>query len=114
MNFFSTVKNSIYSPEFYKGVTQRSLFSAILYFLLLSVLVTIIQSINPIVSFVTVGEREVQKFVSSTVNSYPQELEVKIQNGKVISNVTEPYFIPIPAYMDSGAKSEYRNIAVSK
>ncbi len=112
MNFFSTVKNSIYSPEFYKGVTQRSLFSAILYFLLLSVLVTIIQSINPIVSFVTVGEREVQKFVSSTVNSYPQELEVKIQNGKVISNVTEPYFIPIPAYMDSGAKSEYRNIAV--
>lgn len=112
MGFFKTVKSSIYSPEFYKGVSQRSLFSAILYFLLLSVLVTIIQSINPVVSFVTVGEKEVQKFVSSMVNSYPQELEVKIQNGKVTSNVKEPYFIPIPEYMTSGTSAEYKNIAI--
>ncbi len=112
MGFFKTVKNSIYSPEFYRSVSQRSLFSALFYFLLLSVLITILQSINPIASFVTFGNKEVQKFVSSVVNSYPQELEVKIQDGKVKSNVQEPYFIPIPKYMDESRNSEYKNIAV--
>lgn len=96
-NFFQTVKESIYSPEFYAGIPKKSLGSAIIYFLLLTLIVTVLQSVLPIWSFTTVGQQEIQKFIGQAVNTYPEKLEVKIQNGKVSTNVKEPYFIPLPS-----------------
>lgn len=55
--------------------------------------------------FLTVGQTEVKVFVDQMVNAYPAELEIKVQNGKVTSNVQEPYFIPL-------SENENRSIVV--
>lgn len=94
MSFLKTVKNSIYSPEFYTSIPQKRLLSAIGYFLLLSLFLTIIQSAIPILKFSTTGQTEIKKFVNKVTDIYPSELEIKIQKGKVSTNMQEPYFIP--------------------
>ncbi len=96
MNFFNKVKNSIYSPQFYSEVPKKSFSSALVYFLLLAFLVTVIRSIVPIWDFATVGQKEINKFVSSAVDKYPSGLMVKIKDGKVTTNEKEPYIIPMP------------------
>jgi hypothetical protein len=96
MNFFRKIRNSIYSPAFYSNIPQKSLGSAIGYFLLLSLFLTIIQSISPIWKFSTTGQTEIKKFVDQAKNFYPSGLEVKVQKGKVSTNVQEPYYISLP------------------
>lgn len=95
MGFLKTIRDSIYSPEFYTSIPQKRLLSAIGYFLLLSLFLTIIQSVVPIWKFSTTGQAEIKKFVNKVTNIYPSELEIKIQKGKASTNVQEPYFIPL-------------------
>jgi len=100
MSFLKKIKNSIYSPTFYSGIPQKSFGSAIGYFLLLSLFLTIIQSIVPVWKFSTEGQMEIKKFVNKVTDIYPPELELKIQKGKVSTNVIEPYFVPLPFAKD--------------
>jgi hypothetical protein len=94
MNFFKKIQNSIYSPEFYSDIPKQSFGSALKYFFLLILLVSVLSSIMPIYLFVTVGQQEVEKFVNQAGNAYPSELNIKIQNGKLTTNTKEPYLIP--------------------
>jgi len=104
MGFLKTIRNSIYSPSFYVSIPQKKLSSAMGYFFLLILLVTVVESISPIWSFSTVGQTEIKKFVDKVKNFYPSELVVKIQKGKVSTNVPEPYYIPLPEYTGKTAQ----------
>lgn len=96
MGFFITIKNSIYSPEFYASIPTSSFWKAFRYLLLFFFILAIIQTI--ILSFsVTNVEKELRVLLANTINSYPEDLEVSIQNGQVSTNADEPVFIPMPA-----------------
>lgn len=99
MNFFTTIKNSIYSPEFYSSVPLSSFWKAFRYLLLFFVILAVIQTI--IVSL-TIGvvQKELNTFLTTAINYYPKELEVTLKNGQVTTNVKEPYFIPLPKGKD--------------
>lgn len=112
MNFLLTIRNSIYSPSFYATIPQKSFGSALGYFLLLSLFLTIIQSISPVWGFLTVGQKEVETFVNQIEEAYPSELEVKIQNGKVSTNVQEPYFISLPQDKNRTTEDTTANLVV--
>lgn len=100
MNLLQTIKNSIYSPEFYKTVPQKSLKSVFGYFFLIVLITTIIAIIQGIIwitpDFLLDSEMQTKDFAQQVVNHYPQELEVKIDQGQVTTNVAEPYFITLP------------------
>jgi uncharacterized RDD family membrane protein YckC len=116
MNFFRKIKDSIYSPAFYFSVHKRPLSSAVGYMLLLSLLLTIFASISPIYRFSTDGQAQINKFVNQVKNFYPQDLEIKIKDGKVSTNVKEPYVVPVPwKYHDKNVKqtiNDFPNLIV--
>lgn len=110
MTFFNKLKNSIYSPQFYAGIPAGSFGSALGYFTLLILVVTVIQAINPIWSFATVGQKEIDKVVSRAKSAYPAGLELDIKNGEVQTNLEEPYMIP--ASDDKNQAEEIQNMVV--
>lgn len=95
MWFFNTVKNSIYSPVFYKEIPKSSFWRAYGYFSLLILIFAIIRTI--IFTPTVFNFRDMLKvWVEQGASYYPEELEVTLENGQARSNVKEPYFIPVP------------------
>jgi len=112
MGFLKTIRNSIYSPDFYASIPQKKLGSAIGYFFLLILFVTAIQSIFPVWSFLTVGQTEIKKFVNEVKNIYPSALVIKIQKGKVSTNAQEPYFIHLPGNKNKSAADNFNLVVI--
>lgn len=99
MNFFRDIKNSIYNPAYYQTVRQQSFTSSLKYFAKLSVLVACIASIIPIVGILGVLIFKQDTLVQARmgiINAFPQELSIHVQDGKLSTNVDEPYAIPMP------------------
>lgn len=105
MSFFKKLLNSIYSPAFYAKIPQQSSGSAIGYFALLVLLLTVIQTGT---IFFSANLPNIQNMLQTSINKavmmYPTALTITIRNGVVSTNVKEPYIIPLP-----GGPSEGKN-----
>lgn len=93
MRFFQTIKNSIYSPEFYSQISQKSFGKSVGYFLLLVLMLTAIKSLTLIGPLIFELPGQLQTMIKEGVNCYPEDLEIKISSGQVTTNVKNPYFI---------------------
>ncbi len=94
MGFVQRISQSITSAEFYQSIPGRSLGGAIGYFLLFTLLLSLLQMLTSI-PMVGVVQKEAPKLVDGVVDRYPNELEVYIKDGQASTNVKEPYFIPM-------------------
>lgn len=107
MSFFKNILSSIYSPVFYSTIPQMPFGSALRYFLSLILLLVFIQSIVFIPSALDI-KSQVATWIDLAFTLYPDELVIKIRNGQVTTNVTEPYFIRLPA----GKLDGFENLVV--
>jgi Protein of unknown function (DUF1189) len=96
MSFIKTVADTLYSPELYTSIKEKTLRGAFGYFAKLSLTIALFGAIlagayvSPIVSDVL---SDLQKEI---LENYPAGLEIKIQKGVATSNTkTEPLFFPI-------------------
>lgn len=96
MGFLKTIQSSIYNPSFYSQIKHRSLGSALKYFFLFILLLTLINTLFLSYDLGIKAPEEAKKFITQTVNSFPSDLEVSIEDGQVSTNVQEPYFMPFP------------------
>lgn len=94
MNFFQTIKNSIYSPDFYKSIPKKPFKESFLYFLLLALILTTIHVLTFAGSLLINTSKAIQQLASETISCYPQDLEIRITNGVASSSAKEPYTIP--------------------
>ena len=84
------------------------------YFFKLSLLLALVGAVY--LSFVSIPK--VNSFISTfgdrVVDAYPAELEVRLKNGLVSTNVVEPYIIPLPKdeFNADYNKSNYENLIV--
>lgn len=108
MNFFRTILHSIYLPSFYADIPSKSLKSALGYFVLLILLLTIIQSATVAKPLLSDAQTNIQNIVNEVVSQYPDELEITVKNGTALTNVEEPYFITLP----NSAGSDIKNLIV--
>lgn len=96
MKLLTEIRNSIYNPIYYRVVRSESTKKALGYYyrftLTLAVILTIIFAII-FVPLLTIFTHIVK---GELANWYPAELELRLHNGEVSSNVTEPYKIPLP------------------
>lgn len=96
MKFFENIKNSIYSPDYYKEVAIKPISYSFKYFFLFALLVSVI--VAGIMCFS--ASPDIKSFILTSIeqlnNYYPEKLEVNIKNGIASSNVQEPYFLKIP------------------
>lgn len=93
MNFFKDIIQSIYAPNFYKTLPQKSFWRSIGYFLLLILLAAIVHSATLVGPLIFDTPVKLQGFIQDTVRCFPKDLEVNITGGQVSINKTEPYFI---------------------
>jgi hypothetical protein len=109
MKFFKNVKDSIYNPDHYHSLIAKPFSSALKYFLLFILLLTLLTTI--ILSFTAIPKIKffIDKMGEEILRYYPDELEIVIKKGKVSTNVQEPYFIKIPSGKTS---SDLENILV--
>lgn len=93
MDFFKTIKESIYSPSFYKAIPQKTLWQAVKYFIILILLLTVISILTLFQNLFIETPKIIRDYTQKTINCFPDDLEIKITNGEVSTNVGEPYFI---------------------
>ena len=106
--FFGKIKDSIYNPSFYKSIPQSKLESAFSYFFLLIFVLSIIQTLFLAFPIVKVITQLTNKDLPKAVSQFPEELQVKIKDGKASTNVKEPYFVPLP----KGTQTDFKNFIV--
>ena len=93
--FFYVWRNSFSSSEYYKDVIKAPFSFSLKFFIFfcfqLSIITTIflgVKIFNPLNDFIN-------RFPSTLGKVYPAELEIRIRNGVVTTNVNEPYFISV-------------------
>lgn len=96
MQFFKTLSNSIYSPSFYKDAVKKPFFSALKYFLLLILLLSVIAGTSKGKIFFGSFPQVVGNFIKNVQDVYPKDLIIEIKNGQAKINQPEPYFLPFP------------------
>lgn len=98
MRFFRSVRSSIYDPSFYRQLRSSSASAAFGYFALLvfvlSVVVGIVISVTGWHQVVSSGVLGNARQVIASL--YPDELILHYRDGRISSNVAEPYFIATP------------------
>ena len=95
VNFFRTIATSVWSPSFYAAIAAVSLGRALRYFLALALLLVAIR----LVPFIVGGVVLLPLVTTGLADLYPPDLELRVTKGVVTTNVTEPYFIPMPEYV---------------
>lgn len=96
MGFLKTLKSSIYNPEFYSGIKNQSLASTLKYFFMLILILAALNTLILSYELAIKVPEEVRNFISQSVNSFPADLEVDIDEGQVTTNAAEPFFVPFP------------------
>ncbi|MBU6390494.1 DUF1189 family protein [Patescibacteria group bacterium] len=106
MNFWSTIKNSIYNPLFYAELSSYPIRRSLRYFF------TLIAALAFLLAFVF-GAEISQIFSAARMAAlsalYPRQLVIQGADGAISANISQPYFIKIASSTYSGGRA---NIAV--
>ncbi len=97
MHFLRQIKNSIYGRDFYASLRTQPLSYSFTYFFKFILLCAVIATIYGSIIFLPLLRSFSSEVSTGFINHFPAELAVTIASGKASSNVTEPYFIPMPA-----------------
>ncbi len=97
--FFYSFKKSLFDSRYYKDVEKTSFWFSYKYLGFLIILILLIRSFQIGLGYLKIRDsipplvRNITQVVS---DFYPDELEIFILNGKLITNVHEPYAIDLP------------------
>ena len=112
MGFLQKIKSSIFDPKFYSKIEHQSLGSALKYYFLFILALSIV---NIVIIGYELGvqiPREIRSSINQAATSYPSDLEVSLDDGQVTTNATEPYFVPFPEMGEDSQYSGLNNILV--
>lgn len=101
-NLFIHIKKSIYSPEYYQELLTKPLVFSWKYYSAFACVLALFITIASSFAFVPWVNKTVHEFPEQFFAYYPDALQVEINKGVVTSNVTEPYFLPIPELLKQG------------
>lgn len=93
MGFFKTLVATVYSPEFYAGMKQRTFGEGAWYFLRLVMLYSLIWVGMGTVIIGSIVDFKPGMLVEKAVELYPQDLVVTVHEGRVGINQPEPYLV---------------------
>jgi hypothetical protein len=116
MNIFTKIKNAIYGPKYYSEVIAKPFSYSFKYLLVFALLFGLAFTIVATIKFVPMVNLMSQK-APELANYFPQGLVITIKDGKVSTNVQEPYFIKLPPNYNNknnnqSGKTEIENLIV--
>jgi len=107
MKIFKQIKDAVYSPSFYSQAKDTTLGTALSYFTKVVLLSTLVISIFYTITFSIVLISALSPEVTpKVVNLFPKELNLVMKDGKISTNVEEPYYIPFPKSENNDMKEE--------
>lgn len=96
MNFLKKVRASVYGPEYYASLRDKSLSYSIGYFMALTAWLAVIVGAVLLLSFIPTINLFLSSATQKVVAYYPENLTITVASGSVSANVPQPYFIPLP------------------
>lgn len=110
--FWISFQRSLLDLGYYRDIAKASYWFSFKYLLFLLICLSLVKTVqlgsqyykvrNRIPSFIAMARKEVMAL-------YPKELELRISNGKLFTNVPEPYFVEFPAAL---GKMDGKHLAV--
>ena len=106
MEFFLTLKNSVYNPRLYEEIAQQPFSKSFLFFFKYTLLLTGVFSIT-LILFVSLFlfRGKIDQLGNNFIEWYPGDLVVTIENGTISTNQIEPYIIPLPTWLEPNTQS---------
>jgi len=94
--FFYSLKRSLFDTSYYKDIVKAKFVFSFKYLLVLSFFFMLIRSM--VLGLGYIGNRHmvkpaVSQFYQLAKRFYPKDLELRIRNGRLLTNVNTPYFI---------------------
>ncbi len=105
IDFFDRLKQSVYGPSFYRDLLERPFSYSMRYYLELALLVSVLLTIVLSIPLVPRVDRFLGELPDAIMRSYPDGLVIEVTDGVARANVVEPYFVPIPSFSSSSARS---------
>lgn len=105
MEFFKNIKTSVYGPGFYQGLIQKPISFSFKYYFLFALLGAFIATIIFSFSMMPQIKTAFDDLKNEVIKNYPQNLVVKIENGKVSTNAQEPFYLEY-----SGKSADIKNL----
>jgi len=96
--FIKTFKRSLTEPSYYQNILNAKLSFSFKYLFALLFFVSLVVGVSLFIKILKLIP-QTPKFVESTkgfmVETYPKELKLTLKEGKITTNVKEPYFIDL-------------------
>lgn len=113
MTFFQEVKKSIFNPSFYRELMLRPMSRSFKYFFLFILFVALFQTAAFSLKFLPQLKPFFTRVSTRVMEYYPNNLEIRIRNGEVSSNVEEPYAIRMPnSIPEEGDLRRFENLLI--
>jgi len=96
MEFFKNIQRSIYDPEFYQGLLTKPFSYSLKYFILFSLLITLVATVYLSFSILPKINNFLENISPTILNYFPDDLEIVIEDGLASTNVPDPYFLEMP------------------
>ena len=114
--FIKTFKRSLTEPSYYQDILTAKLSFSFKYLFALLFFVSLIVGVSLSIKILKLIP-QTPKFVESTksfmVETYPKELKLTLKEGKITTNVKEPYFIDLAEDKKAAIKPFKHFIAIS-
>lgn len=111
--FFYVFKKTFTSTAYYGDILRSPFSFSLKFFYFYFFLYALIGSIVAVPKYILPLKKFVNIIPAQIEEIYPPELEVKIQQGELLTNVQEPYYIPFgtieKAFQDNKTMSETKN-----
>lgn len=98
--FWYSFQKSLLDLNYYKDIIKTSYWFSFKYLLFLLICLSLVRSVQLGLEFGKIRNKipgYIQMAKSELLNLYPQELELRISNGRLYTNVVEPYYVDFPA-----------------
>lgn len=93
---FETFKKSVYSPAFYKTISEAPFSAAFLFYIKFSLILSVVMTVYLGVTLIPQGVSFVNDRAPDLVKTYyDKNLVVNIEKGVATANVVMPYFVPL-------------------
>lgn len=99
--FMEMVQRSILDPIFYREIPLRSLGPAFKYFFTLTFALALVMTVLVSIILVPAINGAVQKLPDGILASYPDDLEIRLEDGRISTNLPGPIVIPTPEPIDA-------------
>src|SRR3989338_18559 len=91
--FFTVLKKTLTSTSYYRDILAAPFSFSFKFFLVFSVLISLIINIYIFNKFIWAVPNVIKVMIPAVTDIYPEEIEIKINKGKISTNVAEPYTI---------------------